>query len=144
MITYMTPSRIEFEHDGQSYTVHGEALNPDYGLDYVIYADDMHFSDESRRGDEIDPTVRRQVLNQIAAELTSKGTRFEIESTEGVVPGDQFRRASVAAPAPCPASGYWFTPARKDSRRRFAQGEQMPEAGGDYGTTVWQWDDNQD
>ncbi len=142
MITYMTPSRIEFEYDGQSYTVHGEALNPDYGLDYVIYADDMHFTDKGR-GDEIDPAVRRAVLNRIAEELTSKGTRFEIESTDDGPPSVQLRQASVAAPAPCPTSGFWFTPARANSRRHFKQGEPMPDVAGDYGTTIWQWDDNQ-
>ena len=44
---------------------------------------------------------------------------------------------------PCPREGYWFTPARIDSRRRFNTGELMPEVGGDYGTTIWQWDETQ-
>lgn len=43
----------------------------------------------------------------------------------------------------CPRTGYWFTPARSDSRRSFREGEVMPALGGDYGTTIWQWDDNQ-
>lgn len=143
MITYMTPSRIEFEYDGQSYTVHGEALNPDYGLDYVIYGDDMHFTEESRRGDEVEPMVRREVLNRIAAELAAKGTRFEIESTADVDLGDQPHQARVVAPAPSPASGLWFTPASVNSRRYFKQGEVMPDIGGAWGTTVWQWDERQ-
>lgn len=42
---------------------------------------------------------------------------------------------------PCPRSGFWFTPARAGSRQRFEQGQVMPEVGGDYGTTIWQWDD---
>jgi hypothetical protein len=42
---------------------------------------------------------------------------------------------------PCPRTGLWFTPARVDSRRQFAVGEVMPEVGGDYGATIWQWDD---
>jgi hypothetical protein len=40
---------------------------------------------------------------------------------------------------PCPRDGHWFTPARADSRQHFRQGQVMPEAGGDYGTTIWQW-----
>ncbi|HSI51707.1 MAG TPA: PoNe immunity protein domain-containing protein [Ideonella sp.] len=44
----------------------------------------------------------------------------------------------------CPRTGFWFTPARESSRQRFEQGQVMPEAGTDYGTTIWQWDDCQD
>jgi len=48
-----------------------------------------------------------------------------------------------AAGQPCPRAGYWFTPARLDSRRVFQQGEVMPDVGGDYGATIWQWDSQQ-
>lgn len=44
---------------------------------------------------------------------------------------------------PCPREGFWFTPARADSRRHFAYGEVMPKVGGDYGATIWQWDEQQ-
>lgn len=44
---------------------------------------------------------------------------------------------------PCPRAGFWFSPARPDSRRRFDAGETMPDLGGDYGTTIWQWDERQ-
>lgn len=43
----------------------------------------------------------------------------------------------------CPRGGWWFTPARTSSRRHFGTGEIMPELGGDYGTTIWQWDEQQ-
>ena len=52
-------------------------------------------------------------------------------------------RLRCPAGQPCPRTGYWFTPARLDSRRLFQQGEVMPEAGGDYGVTIWQWDTQQ-
>lgn len=45
---------------------------------------------------------------------------------------------------PCPREGWWFTPAQADSRRRFAAGDSMPSLGGDYGATIWQWDDHQE
>lgn len=45
---------------------------------------------------------------------------------------------------PCPREGYWFTPAKADSRRFFKQGEIMPEVGGDDGVTIWQWDEQQE
>jgi hypothetical protein len=43
----------------------------------------------------------------------------------------------------CPRAGYYFTPAQTNSRRNFKQGEVMPSVGGDYGVTIWQWDDQQ-
>jgi hypothetical protein len=44
---------------------------------------------------------------------------------------------------PCPREGFWFTPAKADSRQHFEQGQVMPEVGGDYGATIWQWDKRQ-
>lgn len=52
-------------------------------------------------------------------------------------------RLSCLGSQPCPREGFWFTPARADSRRVFAQAEVMPEVGGDYGITIWQWDQQQ-
>jgi hypothetical protein len=43
----------------------------------------------------------------------------------------------------CPAAGYYFTPAKEGSRRRFQQGEIMPDLDSLYGATIWQWDQNQ-
>ena len=43
----------------------------------------------------------------------------------------------------CPKTGFWFTPARAGSRQRFEAGQVMPEIGGDYGATIWQWDELQ-
>ncbi|MDR3157895.1 MAG: DUF3396 domain-containing protein [Zoogloeaceae bacterium] len=45
---------------------------------------------------------------------------------------------------PCPRSGYWRTPARPKSRRKFNQGEILPEVESvTHGTIVWHWDANQ-
>lgn len=49
----------------------------------------------------------------------------------------------VAAGSPCPQPGYYFTPAKADSRRYFDKKESMPHVGGDYGETIWQWDIDQ-
>jgi Domain of unknown function (DUF1911) len=43
----------------------------------------------------------------------------------------------------CFRDGFWFTPARLHSRRHFKSGELMPDVGGDYGITIWQWDEQQ-
>lgn len=49
----------------------------------------------------------------------------------------------VEAGAPCPQTGYYITPAKADSRRHFTRGDIMPQVGGDYGATIWQWDIHQ-
>ncbi|SEL79915.1 protein of unknown function [Pseudomonas agarici] len=50
----------------------------------------------------------------------------------------------VAAGQPCPKSGWWFTPARLNSRRYFQQGAAFPVIeGSDYGLTFWQWSPDQ-
>lgn len=43
----------------------------------------------------------------------------------------------------CPAAGYYFTPAKANSRRWFNQGEIMPTFNTDYGSTIWQRDHSQ-
>lgn len=43
----------------------------------------------------------------------------------------------------CPREGWWFTPASSGGRRHFKLGEVMPAVGGDYGQTIWQWDEHQ-
>jgi hypothetical protein len=53
-------------------------------------------------------------------------------------------RMRCDANQPCPKAGFWFTPAQAGSRRFFSIGEAMPEVGGDYGATIWQWDQNQE
>lgn len=48
------------------------------------------------------------------------------------------------SPQPCPRAGFWSTPAQPNSRRRFQKGETMPALSSDYGTTIWQWDADQE
>lgn len=44
---------------------------------------------------------------------------------------------------PCLEPGYYFTPARADSRRQFERGELFPEFDNEYGATIWQMDTDQ-
>jgi hypothetical protein len=53
------------------------------------------------------------------------------------------KRQSAPAGLPCPESGFWFTPAKSNSRRYFTQGEVLPDFKTDFGSTIWQWDNNQ-
>jgi hypothetical protein len=52
-------------------------------------------------------------------------------------------RLRCEAGQPCPREGFWFTPAKTNSRRYFHAGQVMPDVGGDYGETIWQWDQSQ-
>ncbi|HRL21529.1 MAG TPA: hypothetical protein PLP85_07160 [Alcaligenes sp.] len=52
---------------------------------------------------------------------------------------------SILAGQPCPRSGWWFTPAKNNSRTRFDEGDVMPDIPGNhYGSVIWQWDSHQD
>ena len=62
--------------------------------------------------------------------------RDDVADLAGTAP-----RLSIKAGQPCPREGWWFTPAKANSRRHFQQGEVMPTFSTDYGTTIWQWDD---
>jgi hypothetical protein len=53
------------------------------------------------------------------------------------------QRYRIAAGETCPETGFYFTPARPDSRRLFQQGDVMPAFETAYGATIWQWDNNQ-
>ena len=71
-----------------------------------------------------------------------------VAETGGGVPGatDDVQagiRLRCEAGQACPRSGVWFTPARLGSRRHFTSGTPMPEIGGIYGATIWQWDEQQ-
>ncbi|WP_426172914.1 hypothetical protein [Massilia sp. TWR1-2-2] len=43
----------------------------------------------------------------------------------------------------CRTSGFYFTPAHANSRRRLTQGERAPNFDSAYGKTIWQWDPTQ-
>lgn len=55
----------------------------------------------------------------------------------------QSLRLRVEAGQPCTKTGYWFTPARANSRTHFEAGQTMPDVGGDWGSTIWQWSERQ-
>jgi len=73
--------------------------------------------------------------------------RFLVALRAGIVAGATPKGKSasrVIAGEKCTHAGFWFTPAQAGSRRYFKAGDVMPEVGGDYGATIWQWDQNQD
>ncbi len=71
-----------------------------------------------------------------------------IADTGGGSPGDPDpikagMRLRAMAGEVCPRTGHWFTPARENSRTHFEAGQTMPDVGGNWGTTIWQWDEQQ-
>lgn len=62
---------------------------------------------------------------------------------DSLIPGAIDRRVRVEGGHFCPEPGYYFTPARQDSRRYFKQGEIMPDVGNAVWKTIWQWDQHQ-
>jgi hypothetical protein len=58
--------------------------------------------------------------------------------------GSAATRLRCEAGQPCPRAGWWSTPAQEDSRRRFEPGQSMPAVAGDYGATIWQFEERQD
>lgn len=71
-----------------------------------------------------------------------------IADSGGGTPGDPDPikagvRLRAMAGEVCPRSGCWFTPARQSSRTHFEAGQTMPDVGGTWGTTIWQWDEQQ-
>lgn len=57
---------------------------------------------------------------------------------------EELQRGRCEASRPCPRAGYWYTPARQQSRRKFNNGEAMPDfPGSSWGATIWYWDADQ-
>lgn len=59
----------------------------------------------------------------------------------GFTPAQQYIR--VPAGESCPQTGFYFTPAKMESRSLFQQGDVMPSINSEYGRTIWQWDSDQ-
>ncbi|VXC26924.1 hypothetical protein [Massilia sp. 9I] len=63
--------------------------------------------------------------------------------TSDANPGRTNHSFRVAEGEKCPKTGFYFTPAHPDSRRRFIEGQVLPSLNSMYGRTIWQWDDVQ-
>jgi len=84
-------------------------------------------------------TVRKPTTWTLVERIADSGGGIP-GATDPIAAGIRLR---CEANHPCPRDGYWFTPAKLGSRRRFGQGESMPDFKSDYGLTIWQWDENQ-
>jgi hypothetical protein len=101
-------------------------------------------------GDERDPRWVGGILSKLSR--TSRPCKwYFVEKVEGEYDDEEPTTSQAAAAVrlrveagqPCPRGGFWVTPAKTNSRRQFKAGEVMPDVGGDYGATIWQWDEQQ-
>ena len=97
---------------------------------YLYNVDDDSFRDH---------IVYPKALVDYARELDKRPQ--SLASSEG--PGGDMR-LRVEGGKSCPQTGYWFTPAKANSRCHFKEGDIMPVYGSsDYGVTIWQWSPEQ-
>ena len=73
----------------------------------------------------------------------ARAHKYLSEDAADTAAGGGTTRLRCEAGEPCLRTGHWFTPAQANSRRLFQAGETMPSVGGDYGLTIWQWDERQ-
>jgi len=63
-----------------------------------------------------------------------------VEYARNYQPTNGSQVARVDAGQPCSKTGYWFTPAKAESRRHFSQGDIMPGfSDSHWGDTIWYW-----
>jgi hypothetical protein len=102
-------------------------------------------------GDERDPRWVGGILSKLSR-TTRPCKWYFVERVEGEFDDEAGVSSNTAAiptrlraqaGQPCPREGFWLTPAKTNSRRLFKAGEVMPDVGGDYGATIWQWDEPQ-
>ena len=108
----------------------------------LIKSDDPFLGEANEASVVLDPAVGRQ--KGYRPTLWTLVERFSDTSNLRAVPSlVATTRLRVEGGQLCPQTGYWFTPAKPDSRRHFKEGELMPTFDSDYGSTIWQWDSNQ-
>lgn len=71
-----------------------------------------------------------EIVNSEFEDLPKISSEASIKQDDEKVPGGDI----------CRKTGFYFTPAHPQSRRRLSQGETAPELDSQYGKTIWQWD----
>lgn len=128
-------------------------LNGAAMLDFVqenltnsLLQDDAYF-DESQTAELAPTLVARNAFMSSPSrwtfieQLNDQYEPIEFETNEPIAASVNPRFESKEI---CTQTGFYFTPARPDSRRHFQTGESFPEIGSHYGATIWQWDEQQD
>jgi hypothetical protein len=73
-----------------------------------------------------------EIVNGEFEEISETTVPIATDDRQRIMGGDQ-----------CVKAGYYFTPARVNSRQFFAVNEVAPSFGSQYGKTIWQWDADQ-
>lgn len=74
--------------------------------------------------------------------LVERESDLPLNSQQAVTNAPGYSR--LAEGETCLETGFYFTPAKSDSRRLFKKGDVMPRLDTAYGQTIWQWDESQD
>lgn len=144
-IVNMTRGSIEFKLGERVAMIDGELLAPENERQhFVVYAASLKRWLAPHDAEQMTTDDKRAILDSIRTEMSPDKVHVEIDDEEAALGGDSLGTLRAVGGDPCPRSGFWFTPARQTSRRYFFQGEAMPVVVGDYGTTVWQWDADQE
>ena len=116
-----------------AFCMDGRPMQPAYRIEVEV----------SNASDDPDFPLIRRSLKTTALDTTWYFVPNAAESTTSAAVREAAQRLRCEAGRPCPHEGFWFTPAKSDSRRFFKQGETMPAFTTDYGATIWQWDERQ-
>jgi hypothetical protein len=77
-------------------------------------------------------------------ETSSANVPLLSEENHAQRPPKIWHAVRVEAKKPCPASGFWYTLAKENSRAFFEKGAVFPDfPHSKYGSTLWYWDENQ-
>jgi len=128
-----------------AFCIEGRAMQPAYRIT-GREVEDIWVDYDRKLGIEheaTDPTELTGTLRTLAVDTTWYFVHKPETGAGERRTSETLLRLRCEANKPCPREGYWFTPAKQNSRRFFKHGELMPEFNTDYGMTIWQWDESQ-
>jgi hypothetical protein len=87
---------------------------------------------------ESDHRGLRQITEKVDC-VWRKVVRSTHSSDGNSMPDNTQAGDKLVAGLRCTRAGYYFSPAKVNSRREFGQGDLAPDLGSNYGQTIWQW-----
>ena len=133
--------RVDLWLDGKKML---EFVNKNLESGYFRDEDDLDYSRKEvlapslvARNAFTSKTCRWYYIELVTGEFEESG---ELEAARD---RHQPETARFGAGEHCPIMGFYFTPARHNSRRFFNQNELFPDESSSYGATIWQFDTNQ-
>lgn len=137
------PHRAPGETDALNYFVKGAVtpwindpkFDPEPGKQHVLPATWRLVWEDIRYLDGIIPDESEYLADYASQEASATPNDHQPTAPDAV---------RIEANKTCPQTGYWYTPAKQNSRALFKQGDVMPDfPDSSYGATIWYWDQNQ-